>query len=220
MPITLINFVLLFVSIYMFVNIKYLKDYNVIPLLIVVVVNLIAELLAFFLNKSQANLGSAWIYNFSLPVELFSYGFLYLNIFKSKTARLITIIFLIGIPIVSFLPFLRSGSFLIFNTLLFTYGCIFLVFLMLTFFIKLFLADYFLINPLKLFYFWVSSGVLLCYLGGFMYLSNLNYLFKEYGFIYANLQNLNFILNCFLYSCFIISIECLKAYPNSQIRSL
>jgi len=176
--------------------------------------------LAFFLNKFNTKGGSAWVYNFSLPIELISYGILYKSIFKQKKYIWIINLSIIAIPLLTVASFIVNKSLYTFHTYVFTFGCIFLIFLTLSFFIKLFRADYFFTNPLKLFFFWVSTGLLLCYSGGFMYLSNLNFLFRKLTFLYSNLQNLNFILNCFLYSCIIISFECLKVYPNSQVRSL
>lgn len=219
MPITLINLVLLIVTTYLIVNMNYLKEFKVSPILTIVLVNLIAELLAFFLNKFNVKGGSAWVYNFSLPIELICYGLIYKRLFNQRAYFMIINISLIIIPLLTIVSFIINKSLYPFHTYVFTYGSILLLFLTLSFFIKLFIADYFFTNPLKQFFFWFSIGLLLCYSGAFMYLSNLNFLFQKFTFLYSNLQNLNFILNCFLYLCIIISVECLKAYPTSQIRS-
>jgi hypothetical protein len=220
MPITLINFVLVIVFAYLIINMNYLKGFKVLPILSIVLVNLIAELLAFFLNRFNVKGGSAWVYNFSLPIELICYCLIYKRLFNQKAYFIIINISVIIIPLLTIISFIRNQSLYPFHTYVFTYGSVLLLFLTLSFFIKLFIADYFFINPLKQFFFWFSIGLLLCYSGAFMYLSNLNFLFRKFTFLYSNLQNLNFILNCFLYLCIIISVECLKAYPTSQIRSL
>ena len=219
MPITVINLVLLIVSVYLLKNIRFLKRFGVSIILTVVLINLIAELLAFFLNYYNVKGGSAWVYNFSLPVELICYGLVYRKIYTLKIYRQIIDTGIILIPILTILNFIITKSLYPFHTYVLTFGCIFLLFLTLSFFIKLFIADYFFTNPLKLLFFWLSTGLLLCYSGSFMYLSNLNFLFQKFSFLYSNLEYLNFILNCFLYACIIISVECLKAYPNSQIQS-
>ncbi len=219
MPISLINWVLLISDIYLIWNLNILIKFKFVPVLLVVTVNLAAELIAYFLNRYNYKNGSAWIYNFSLPIELISYALLYRRIFKQPTYTLLINGFLIAIPVFSIITFFTNRTIYIFQTPVFVFGCIFILFLTLSFFIKLFIADYFQINPLKQFFFWLSTGLLMCYLGSFIYLSNLNSLFKHFTFLYAELQNLNFLLNCFLYICIIISIECLKAHPNSQIQS-
>ena len=184
-----------------------------------VFVNLIVEVLAYFLIKFKYEGGSMWVYNFSMPIEFITYGLLYKSLFKNKIYFSIINVSMIIIPLLTLVSFLINKKLSPFHSYVLTFGCIFILFLTLSFFIELFKADYFFTNPLKQFFFWVSTGLLLCYLGSFMYLSNFNFLFKKLPPLYSLLKDLNFILNCFLYLCIIISIECLKAYPSSQIRS-
>lgn len=219
MPITLINIIILVTAIYSLLHYKELKNFGFPLICLIILINFFAELLAFYLNNVETKNGSIWVFNFSLPIELMLYGLIYKKVYKQPVLKKIINAFILVIPLISCISFILNRSIFPFHTYVFTFGCIFILFLALTFFVKLFIADYFLINPLKQFLFWLSTGLLLCYLGGFMYLSNLNFLFKELNPVFVSLKILNFYLNSFLYFCIIIAIRCLKVYPNSQIRS-
>ncbi len=221
MPIILI---LLILSIYLFANRKYLTDYKVYPLLIIIFINLIAELLAFFLNihyqEIQKSGNTMWVYNFSIVIEIVCYSLIYKKIFKSKCYIYLINLSIFTIPTIFFIVSLADYSKIFtFNTIVFTYECFFILLLTLGFFIELFRADYFYVSPIKQFFFWLSTGLLLCYLGGVLFLINREYIFKISPQINIYLKNLNFLLNCFLYLCILIAVKCLKKYPNLQIQS-
>lgn len=219
MPITLINIIIFLTAIYSLYNYQGIKRFGVTPICAIIFINLVAELFAFFLNEFETKHGSIWVFNFSLPIELMLYGTIYKNIFRQVLVKKIISVFIFTIPLLSCLLFIFNQSVYPFHTYVFTYGCIFILFLTLTYFVNLFMADYFFTNPVYQFFFWLSTGLLLCFLGGFMYLSNLNFLFKELKPVFLSLKTLNFYLNAFLYFCIIIAIRCLKVYPSSQIRS-
>jgi hypothetical protein len=220
MPLSFINILLLIVSVYVIYNRTTINQFGVNPLLVVVLLNLIVEAIAFVLNLYPINnKGSIFVNNFSLPIEFISYGVLYKRLFTQKAFIYIINTTMLLFPMLTIASFFVNQSIYPFHNYVFTFGSIFILFITLSFFIKLIIADYFLVNPLYQFYFWLSAGLLFCYLGGFMYLSTLNFLFKRSSFIYHNLRDLNFILNCFYYICIIISVKCLKTYPNSQILS-
>lgn len=220
MPLYLINILLLIASVYAIVNRKSIQQFGADALLIVLFLNLIVETIEYLLNLYPINnKGSIFVNNFSLPIEFISYGFLYKRLFTQKAFLYSINVSIVLFPVLTIVSFFINQSIYPFHNYVFTFGCIFILFITLSFFIKLIIADYFLVNPLTQFYFWLSVGLLFCYLGGFMYLSTLNYLFKKSSFIYYNLRNLNFILNCFYYICIIISVKCLKTFPNSQIQS-
>jgi hypothetical protein len=220
MPLSFINILLLIVSVYVIYNRSTIKQFGVSPLLVVVLLNLFVECVEFMLNLYPINnKGSIFVNNFSLPIEFISYGVLYKRLFTQKAFLYIINGSIVIFPLITIASFINNQTIYPFHNYVFTFGCLFILFITLSFFIKLIIADYFLVNPLTQFYFWLSVGLLFFYLGGFMYLSTLNYLFKKSSFIYYNLRNLNFILNCFYYICIIISVKCLKTFPNSQIQS-
>jgi hypothetical protein len=218
MPLFLINLVLLFMFLYLLANIRVLQQYQVLPVLTAVAVNLVAEFTVFCINNMDTQNRSFWVYNFSLPIELVSYGLLYKRLFRGSRFLYFINASMVAIPLFTLLSFLLHKSIFLFNTGVAIYGCVFLLLTTLYFFIWLFQFDYFDENPLKQFFFWLSTGLLLCYLGSLTYLSNINYITTS-TWLQAVLRSLNFILNCILYMCIFIAIACLKKYPDSQIQS-
>lgn len=207
------------VFIYLLIRKKSLSAYKVWPLFVIVGANFLAELGALLLQNNHVKGGSVWVYNISIPGEAICYGFLFRKIFNNLLLRYFISLSIMLIPCIALSCFFYYKSIFIFYTPVLTAESIFLLIVTLIFFVKLFRADYFNTNPLKQFFFWLCTGLLFCYLGSFMFLSNLNYLFLKFRFLYDNLKYLNFILNCFLYLCIIISVECLRRYPSSQIQS-
>lgn len=220
MPLSIINIIIGATVLFLLFNIKALREYRVVSLLYIVILNFIAELTVYFINKSGFIGGSSWFYNFTLPIELFLYCFLFRRLFINTRFRK-------GLAAASFLMivlfvmhYFRGNSFYDFNAALYICLSLFILLCVLYFFIKLFVKDYFQINPLKQFYFWLSSGLLICYLGGFMFLTNAYQLFTTNRMLYNNLKELNLILNIFLYLCIIIAVICLRKFKTSQIQSL
>jgi hypothetical protein len=205
------------VLIYLLLNLKYLRDYNVLPLITVVIVNLLAETLALYLEVNHLKNGTYWIFNFSLPVELISYGMIYQRVFRYSKFNYVIRGSYIAIPLLFLYSLVLNKSILPFYTPVAVFGAAFLLLVTLAFFIKLFIADFFFTNPGRQFYFWLSTGLLICYLGGFMHLINLNY-FKSIPQVLEMLRSINLVVNCFLYMCIVISVKCLKTYPESQLR--
>lgn len=220
MALSLINIVLFFVLVYMLFNWKSIAAYNIQTIVAVVILNFIIELTIYFINKAQFSQGSSWLYNFTLPAEVCLYGLLYKRIFNSKLVRAIITAASLGIFIPFAIHYLKPGSFFLFNEFLYTYTAVFVLIIVLIFFGKLFVKDYFFVNPLKQVYFWISSGLLICYLGAFMLLTNTYALFYTDKILYADLKTLNLFLNFFLYGCMIVGIECLKKFRTYQIQSL
>ena len=218
-PVSVIIIFLTSVFIHLVIRYRYLLQYHVHYLLIVIGVNLIAELTAYYLSVNHIKGGSAWVYNFSMPTEMICYGLVFKKIYKKTILEHLINFSIVGILGVVIGCFFYYKSIFPFYTPVLTTESVFLLVITLMFFVKLFKADYFHVNPLKQFFFWLSMGLLLCYLGSFMFLSNLNYLFIKFQFLYANLKYLNFILNCFLYISIIIGVECLRYYSSFQIRS-
>ena len=220
MPLSIINIILGITLFYLLFNRKKLYDYNVNAILLIVLINFIIELVVYSINKTGFKQGSSWVYNFTLPLEIILYGVLFKRIFQNSKIKTIVSVASLGILIPFMFHYLKAGNFFIFNGTLYSYLSLFILFCVLYFFITLFVKDYFQINPLKQFYFWVSSGLLVCYLGGFMLLTNAYSLFYKNKLLYSDLKTLNLILNIFLYLCLIIAVECLKKFKTSQIRSL
>jgi len=220
MPLSIINIVLAFTFVYLLINRKRLIEYKINELLIIVLLNFVIELIVYFINKSDFKNGSSWAYNFTLPIELFLYGILFKRIFQQPSVKIFISIASYIILIFFALHYLKRDSFFVFNESLYIYMCIFALTCVLYFFVRLFIKDYFHINPLKQFYFWLSSGLLICYLGGFMLLTNAYTLFYSNKLLYNDLKILNLFLNIFLYLCVIVGIECLKKFKAHQIQSL
>lgn len=216
MPLESINIILAVVLIYALSNYKHVKQYRVVPVIVVILVNFISETASFTLNRLHFSRGSMWVYNFSLPIEIICYGLLFGKVFRrSKLYYLTGICYLFPFSTLYYFFIYRSIFFFISEIAIF--ASIYLSTITLGFFVKLYTADFYEVNPLKLFFFWLSMGVLTCYLGSYLYLSNINHLLDE-AELKGMLQSINFVLNCFLYMCIVISITCLKRYPNSQIR--
>lgn len=220
MPLSIINIILLGTCLYLFINWYKLRDYTLELILFVVITEFTAEVSVYLLNKFEFTNGSSWVYNFSLPIECFLYGLMFRNIFSYKWLRNLISIASILVLFPFVIHYFSPGSFFSFNSILYGYVCLFLLVCSLSFFIVLALKDYFYINPLKQFYFWISSGLLVCYLGGFMLLTNSFSLFQKNKLLYLDLKQLNLILNIFLCLCIIIATECLKKYKVFQIRLL
>jgi hypothetical protein len=220
MPLSIINIVLAVTFIYLLNNRRNLIEYKINALLFIVLLNFVVELVVYFINQTDFKKGSSWTYNFTLPIELFLYGILFKRIFQQQSMKIFISIASYVILIFFVLHYFQKNSFFIFNESLYTYMCVFILACVLYFFIRLFIKDYFLINPLKQFYFWLSSGLLICYLGGFMLLTNAYTLFYLDKLLYNDLKILNLFLNIFLYLFIIIGIECLKKFKTHQIQSL
>ena len=222
MPIITILSVLL---IYLLLNRSYLQSFKLSPLIAVASVNLIAEILAllikYFLNSEQGVLYSSGPYNFSMGIELACYAMIFKPLFQNKKYKYFLNLFILVLPLL-YIVILFTGlqNLLVLNNLIYLYECLFILITTLTFFIELFLADYFYTSPIKQFYFWLSTGLLLCYLGGALYLINEYEIFKISKHLNMILKSLLFYLNCFMYACILIAVQCLKKYPTLQIRSL
>lgn len=220
MPLSFINIVLIFTLGYLLINKQRLLESGKGIIILVVLVNVIAEGVTYYLNGIGFKKGSSWVYNFSLPVEAIAYGVIYGRLFTSDTSRKIISIGLILIIIPIGWHYFNRNSFFKFNIYLYSYICFIILFCSLYFFIRLFLNDYFYVNPLTQFYFWLSMGLLVCYLGGFMLITNAYTLITANKLLYKDLKILNLFLNIFLYLCIIISTECLKRFKTYQIQSL
>lgn len=219
-PLYVINIILFGTSLYLFINWYKLREIVLELILSIFLIEFAAEIAVFFLNRYQFSNGSSWVYNFSLPVECILYGFLFSKVFRSRLVRKL----ILGASVLVFFPLFINlfwdNSFYKFNTLLYGYVCLFILACTISFFIGLAVKDYFYINPLKQFYFWVSSGLLICYLGGFMLLTNAFSLIQKDRILYLDLKQVNLFLNIFLCLSIIIATECLKKYRAFQIRSL
>jgi hypothetical protein len=220
MPLFIINIVLAVIILYLLFNRKELLKYNVNAVLVIVAIDFIAEVTVYCINRTGFKHGSSWVYNFTLPAEAVFYGTLFKRVFKNRLIRLMISIASFGILIPFLFHYLQGGAFFVFVSSVYSYLSLFILFCVLWFFVQLFINDYFQINPLKLFYFWFASGLLVCYLGGFMLLTNAYKLFYTNKLLYNDLKILNLILNIFLYTCLIVAVECLKKFKASQIQSL
>ena len=217
--------VLAILVLYLLINKKYLKEFKVYPLLTVAFVNLLAEILALFLKthlaSNQRDSISSCPYNFSIGIELVCYIIIFKSLFKKKLYRGFLNLTVLMLPLFYvFILVTNIKRFLVLNDGIYLFECFFILVISLAFFIELFLADYFYVSPIKQFYFWLCTGLLICYMGGALYLINEYEIYKISPNLNMILKNLTLYLNCFLYACILIAVECLKKFPTLQIRSL
>ena len=221
MPYTLINIFLLIATLFLLKNRKVLVNYKVTVVIVSVGINFIVELVIYLLIRFNVKGGDwGWLYGFSLPIEFAAYAVLYARLLKKGNLWLFIKSLVYIVPLTSVVLFIYNYPKLMFPRTLYTICCSIVLILSLSFFIRLFIADYFQTNPLKQFFFWLSSGLMVCYLGGFMFLSNMSFLFERFTDIFNDLKFVNFIINIFLYACICTGVICLKKWPDSQIQSL
>lgn len=174
-------------------------------LLIYLVINFTFEVIAFILTeKSISNIP---VYNLQMIFEVTFFLFLY-----RVTASISIYKKIITIAIASFIAFALVNivffqSISMFNTNTYTLGSFLLIFVCGNYLYYSILKDQ-LKNPLLSLMFWVSLGVLFCYLGNLPFLSNVNELFAFDEDMALRLRLISICVNVLLYLLISIGILC------------
>jgi hypothetical protein len=157
-----------------------------------------------FIDKGFSTYG---VYNLEMIFEvLFFLFFFYRNgapeLIKNSIPLLISIFVLFSIYNI-----LLIQKWTDFNTNTYTLGSFFLFYV----------CGYYLIysvlrnenkNPLRNLLFWISLGLLFCYLGNFPFLSNVNQLFTLNAVMATSLRTISLVVNLLLYLLIIVGVIC------------
>lgn len=170
--------------------------------------NLIAE--TYGLIIKSRGLKNYWIYNISTTLEFGFYFFIFFKILKEvalkKYIKITSLIFFplcfINILFVQGINHFHSNTFLI--------GSIILISLCFFYFREQLRSEE-IINPLKQKMFWISIGVMFFYLGGFFELGLFEFIHFKNPLIEKKFSTLLNVLNCFLYSMYLIAFSTVNA---------
>lgn len=171
------------------------------------VTNLVFESIAHYLVlKGRSNYE---VYNYEMIFEVSFFLLLFKRNFTNKKAKKLSGIFAVAFLIFSLINIFIFESKTVFNANTYTIGCILLL---LTGMVYLFkdIVRREEINPLFFPMFWISLGILFCYLVNFPFLSNVNQLFILNKRMAENLAVINYTVNVLLYVLIGIGIICRK----------
>jgi hypothetical protein len=174
-------------------------------LLFYLAINFTFEVIAFILTeKSISNIP---VYNLQMIFEVTFFLFLYkttasITIYKKIIATAIASF--VAFALVNIIFFQSIGKF---NTNTYTLGSFLLIFACGNYLYYSILKDQ-LKNPLLSLMFWVSLGVLFCYLGNLPFLSNVNELFVFDEGMALRLRLISICVNVLLYLLISIGILC------------
>lgn len=174
-------------------------------LLVYLTGNFIFELVVLFLTiKDLNNIG---VYNLEM---LFEVSFFMLFFRKISAKRYFRYSINVLLPlflfcfIINILFFQPIG---VFSSNTYTLGSLFL-FYVCGFFLFISILQDESKNPLRSINFWISLGVLFCYLGNFPFLSNVNQLFSINESMALTLRTISISVNVLLYLLIIVGIVC------------
>ncbi len=184
---------------------KKLAGYLFYYLLFFLSTNLVFESIAHYLAYKK--MGNYEVYNGEMIFEVSFFLLLYKRSFSSIKFKIIATVFFIffilfaAINIAFFQPFTSFHS----NT--YTAGCLLLLVTSIFFlFNDIVKAED--LNPLFFPMFWISLGILFCYLVNFPFLSNVNQLFIIDDALAKRLSVINYTVNVILYLLIGIGIIC------------
>jgi hypothetical protein len=143
---------------------------------------------------------------FTIPLEFFFFFYFFSKLIKTKAAAkygiLITVI---GLTIFMFEEFiLKTHKKYFFMSLFYSVSNVFLLIFVIWFFLK-FLKSENLLDYKRNPAFWISTGVLLFYLGTFPLFAMFNSLLEWNKRLFLNYYTVQFWLNWMMYSCFAIA---------------
>lgn len=167
--------------------------------------NFFFESLAFYFQEKPS--GNIAIYNLEMIFEVSFFLLLYRKITVRKTQKKwisAAILLFITFAILNIQFFQHIH---IFNSNTYTLGSFLLIFAC-SFFLYEFIKTHEDKNPLFSLMFWVSLGVLFCYLGNFPFLSNVNQLFSENEALALRLRVISISVNVLLYLLITVGILC------------
>jgi hypothetical protein len=174
--------------------------------------NLIVEIVSGIAYYNKIN--NIVIYNVDILIEglVFCYGFYYFHSnVKIKKSLLISASVFVLFWALNFF-FIQSDN--IFNTYSYLLSCIILsLFSLIT--IYIFVFENIFKDPFKNFFFWISIGVLFCYLGNIPYLMFYNILLHRASAVAYSLVIISQIVNSILYVMIIIG----TLYHNRIVQS-
>jgi uncharacterized membrane protein YfcA len=178
----------------------------------------ISEAIGAYLATRETNtLNNAFFNYFEIPMEFLFFFWLFSRSFKKTKYSWLPVV-CSGVYVLSWvldIIYFNKMRF-IFYSLSYTVGNLLLLVLILQFFIRLVMSDE-ILTFRKNMLFWVSSGLLLFYLGSFPYYGLRNTIAYNYQDIYTTYSYIAYILNCFMYLMFIFSFVWGK--PNLRSSS-
>jgi len=186
---------------------KKLTSYLFYYLLTYLSVNFIFECNAHYLAFN--NMSNYEVYNYEMIFEVAFFHLLFRKAFTDNRFKILSSIFFFAFVSFSIINILFFQEITEFNSNTYTVGCILLLLTGVVFlFNDVVKRDE--INPLYFPMFWISLGILFCYLVNFPFLSNVNQLFILDARIADNLSIINYTVNVLLYVLIGIGIICRK----------
>lgn len=174
-------------------------------LLLYLCTNFVFEAIAFYLIEHGIN--NIHVYNVEMIFEVSFFLILFKKSAFSFTYKRAITIAVIAFIVFAIINIIFSQSIIIFNSNTYTLGSFFLIFAC-----GIYLYNSILKNedrnPLFSLMFWVSLGVLFCYLGNFPFLSNVNQLFIINENMALRLQVISISVNVLLYLLITVGILC------------
>ncbi|MEO6547104.1 MAG: hypothetical protein ABIN94_03870 [Ferruginibacter sp.] len=186
---------------------KNLTAYLFSYLLVYLSINFIFESIAHY--QDYRHISTYEVYNYEMIFEVSFFLSLYRKSFSTLKYKKLAAIFLVFFLIFAVVNIFFFQPHNTFNSNTYTFGCILLL---LTVIIYLFndIVKTEDINPLFFPMFWISLGVLFCYLVNFPFLGNVNQLFEIDRQMAENLSIMNYTVNILLYVLIGIGIICKK----------
>lgn len=178
--------------------------------------NFIAYLVVTFFVETTAHLLTVYygnnipLYNFQMIFEISFFYYTFYKAISKPSVKQIILYFSIAFLVFAIGNLIFYQTLYDFNSYTYTLGSIFLSFLCLYFLFEIVILSTNIINPFQNFLFWVSIGILFCYLGNLPYLSSLNVLFQNHDSIVTSLSIISKVVNTLLFVLMIIGVLCQK----------
>lgn len=149
-----------------------------------------------------------WLYNLYTISQIIFLCYIYKNELTSNTTRKSITVFIVLYLFVLIINFLFLQSFFNFHTLTYTIGCLFIIFLIFTYFNQLLHLNE-IISLRRNSFFWFNLGNAVYFIGSIFYLGSINFIIE------TNQDSYGELINIFVYSftsiqyiLFIIAIKC------------
>ena len=186
---------------------KKLAPYLFYYLMIYLCTNLVFECIAHYLAINKK--GNYEVYNYEMIFEVSFFLLLFRRSFTNMRFKRLSAIFFFAFVIFAFINITFFELRMRFNANTYTIGCILLLITGITYLFNDIVKRE-ETNPLFFPMFWISLGVLFCYLVNFPFLSNVNQLFILNRNMAENLSIMNYTVNVLMYVLIGIGIICRK----------
>lgn len=174
------------------------------------------ELSARYLFFELYHKSNGWIYNISVPIEYLFYSFLFRNNIKDRKYKKPVQFFLFVFPVFVSVSLLFLNGFIKFNSNFLKVGSLTMIVFSLLYFFDI-LSREELVSPLRVPFFWITTGLFIFNVGEFAYVGLSDILFSNWLIFRSLVKEINNNLIFVLYTSIIIGILVAKWVQGEKI---